>query len=112
MQYCIVFALAYSYLILASRWSWFQDGFKTFTERSEEIFQESVGSLRELTSNVPRIYSAFGTIEESDNAVVAHLSDDPLADPISDESNYEISLGDSSSVPNLALHTKIYCLST
>lgn len=103
MRHCLVFALAGSCLVLASTWNRIQDGFKTFAERSEELFQESVGSLRELTSNVPRIYSAFGTIEELDNTGKAHLSDDFRAEPISDESNYEISLGESSSVPNLAL---------
>lgn len=97
--------LAYSWLVVATTWNWIQDGFKTFTERSEEILQESLGSLRELTSNAPRIYSAFGTLEISDKGETVNFSDDDLlAVPIEDGSdglNYEIGLGDSSSVRKL-----------
>lgn len=97
--------LAYSWLVLGTTWNWIQDGFNTVRERSELILQESMGSLRELTSTAPRIYSAFGTLEETDKTAdkteAVKFSDDAIEETFEDagdEINYEIGLGDSSSV--------------
>ena len=99
-----LFIITCSWLVVATTWNWIQDGFNTMRERSELILQESMGSLRELTSTAPRIYSAFGTMDGTDKTETIKFSDDTLEetfDDAGDELNYVIGFGNSSSVSDL-----------